>query len=242
MPKTFILNGWLAQPDLNAFTRYDRTVRVEPKVMDICVRLAQSPGVVVSKRELLDSVWPDAAVGEDALTRAISELRRALEDDARTPEVIETIPKRGYRLIAAIHANEVPPVRAQRKAAGVAIATFIVIGLVTAAAVWVWANRQTPRPGRLQTVSPLLLLAVFENGTGNPNLEPLVRGSIESELIRNHGLAFASKGRVANGLARMRRDAEPLTHVDTALELASGTPKSPRLSLAESTGPAMDLF
>ena len=84
MADPFVIDGWLAQPDLNTLSRGDRTVRVEPNVMEVCVRLAQS---AVSKSELLDSVWPGTNVGEDALTRAVSELRRALDDDARQPEL-----------------------------------------------------------------------------------------------------------------------------------------------------------
>jgi TolB-like protein/Tfp pilus assembly protein PilF len=70
--------------------------------MGVLVCLAQHAGNPVSKDELLQEVWPDTFVTEDALKRCISELRRVLEDDARQPQVIETIPKRGYRLIAAV--------------------------------------------------------------------------------------------------------------------------------------------
>ena len=110
MAQHFRLASWIVDPDRNTFTGNGRTVKVEPKIMEVCVRLAQAPGSVVSKGELLESVWQDISVGEDALTRAISELRRALEDDARNPRIVETIPKRGYRLIAAVEvaASEAP--------------------------------------------------------------------------------------------------------------------------------------
>jgi len=70
--------------------------------MAVLVCLAQHAGAPLSKDELLSEVWPDTFVSEDVLKRCISELRRALEDDAREPQVIETIPKRGYRLIAPV--------------------------------------------------------------------------------------------------------------------------------------------
>ena len=57
---------------------------------------------VTSKEELLKAVWPDTFVTDDALTHCISDLRRVFEDDAREPRVIQTIPKRGYRLVAPV--------------------------------------------------------------------------------------------------------------------------------------------
>jgi TolB-like protein/Tfp pilus assembly protein PilF len=71
-------------------------------MMEVLVYLAQNQRVVVSKEQLMRVVWPDTFVTDDVLTRCISELRRALEDDPKEPSFIETIPKRGYRIIAQI--------------------------------------------------------------------------------------------------------------------------------------------
>jgi len=70
--------------------------------MDVLVCLAEHAGAPVSKEELLQTVWPNTYVTNDVLKGAISDLRRALDDNARQPRVIETIPKRGYRLIAPV--------------------------------------------------------------------------------------------------------------------------------------------
>ncbi len=69
--------------------------------MQVLVRLAQQPGQVVSREQLLAAAWADTFVTDDVLKRSI-ELRRALGDDARQPVYIETIPKGGYRLIAPV--------------------------------------------------------------------------------------------------------------------------------------------
>jgi TolB-like protein/Tfp pilus assembly protein PilF len=69
--------------------------------MEVLVCLADHSGKTVSKEELLQTAWQDTFVSDAALTHCISELRRVFEDDAREPHIIETIPKRGYRLIAA---------------------------------------------------------------------------------------------------------------------------------------------
>jgi len=70
--------------------------------MQVLVCLAEHTGEPVSKEELMKTVWPDTFVTDDVLTRSVSELRRVFEDDAKDPRVIQTIPKRGYRLLAAV--------------------------------------------------------------------------------------------------------------------------------------------
>jgi TolB-like protein/DNA-binding winged helix-turn-helix (wHTH) protein len=87
---------------LNSISQNGTTARVEPKVMEVLVCLASQPGEVVPKDSILKTVWRDTFVSEDVLTRSISELRRVLKDDARDSRVIETIPKRGYRLVAPV--------------------------------------------------------------------------------------------------------------------------------------------
>ena len=98
----FRLGDWLVQPDLNRVTGSDGEVRLEPRVMLVLVRLAAVPGEVVSRDILLDEVWEGTFVGEESLTRAISDLRRAFGDDARNPAYIETIRQKGYRLVADV--------------------------------------------------------------------------------------------------------------------------------------------
>jgi len=111
----FTLGEWLVQPQLNRLSRSDGDdVQLEPKMMDVLVRLAQSPGEVVSRNALIDAVWPEVFISESVLTRAIAGLRRALGDDARKPRFIETIAKRGYRLIA----GPVPPPAARASESG----------------------------------------------------------------------------------------------------------------------------
>jgi TolB-like protein/DNA-binding winged helix-turn-helix (wHTH) protein len=93
---------WLVRPSCNTVSQNGASTRLEPKVMGVLVCLASQPGETLSKETILKTVWPDTFVTEDVLTHSISELRRVFEDDARRPRVIETIPKRGYRLVAAI--------------------------------------------------------------------------------------------------------------------------------------------
>lgn len=83
------------------------TVRLEPKVMEVLAVLARYSGHVVSRDELLDAVWPGAVVTENTLSRCIYQLRENLgrvaqKEGGTTRELIETLPKRGYRLTIAI--------------------------------------------------------------------------------------------------------------------------------------------
>jgi adenylate cyclase len=101
----FRVGPWLVAPSLNSISCKGTTVRLEPKVMEVLVCLAQHAGETLSKETLFKTVWPDTFVTDDVLTHSISELRRAFEDDPREPRFIQTIPKRGYRLVAPVNAT-----------------------------------------------------------------------------------------------------------------------------------------
>jgi len=98
--KPFYLEEIRIEPERNRVERRDRTVSLEKRVMDLLVVLAERPGEVRSREELLDRVWSDREVTEESLTNAVSQLRQGLGDSARSPRFVETIPKRGYRLLA----------------------------------------------------------------------------------------------------------------------------------------------
>lgn len=96
------VGDWEVDPALNELRRGGETVRLEPKAVEVLRYLAERPGEVVGRESLLSAIWAGVVVGDDALTQAIIKLRRALGDDAHSPRYIETISKRGYRLIAAV--------------------------------------------------------------------------------------------------------------------------------------------
>jgi DNA-binding winged helix-turn-helix (wHTH) protein len=96
------------EPTLDRIFRDGREVRLRPRAMDVLTVLALASGKLVPKRELIDEVWRTEYVGDHALTQVIAELRAALGDDARNPTFIENIPRRGYRLVAAVRPVEDP--------------------------------------------------------------------------------------------------------------------------------------
>jgi adenylate cyclase len=120
MTREFRVGDWLVEPDLNRISRTETTVAIEPKVIEVLVFLAENPGEVAAKRDILRAVWHDTYVSEDVLLYAISELRKAFGDDARRPHVIETIPRRGYRLIAPVSRSA-----AESKQPSIAVLAFV---------------------------------------------------------------------------------------------------------------------
>ncbi len=81
------------------------STRVEPKAMAVLVELAKAAGETVSRATLISAVWGHRFVTDDVLTRCISQLRKALNDTPKGSRYLETVPKRGYRLVATILAS-----------------------------------------------------------------------------------------------------------------------------------------
>ena len=116
MRDDFRVGPWLVRPSLNNVSQNGTSVRIEPKVMEVLVCLASQPGELVPKETILKKVWPDTFVSDDVLIRSVSELRRVFEDDAREPRVIETIPRKGYRVVAPVQAIPVSEQETERAA------------------------------------------------------------------------------------------------------------------------------
>ena len=95
----FELAGVEVNPETLRIHRDNQIERIEPKTMQVLLTLAAQAGEVVTREALEREVWAGRIVSHDALTNSIAKLRRALGDDRRRPRFIETIPKRGYRLI-----------------------------------------------------------------------------------------------------------------------------------------------
>jgi DNA-binding winged helix-turn-helix (wHTH) protein len=98
----FRLDDRLVFPELNISVSKGASDHVVPKVMQLLVELARQPGELLSKAQILEKVWPGLFVCDDVVANAVSLLRRALGDEAKCPTLIQTIPKRGYRVLCAV--------------------------------------------------------------------------------------------------------------------------------------------
>jgi TolB-like protein/DNA-binding winged helix-turn-helix (wHTH) protein/Flp pilus assembly protein TadD len=205
MDGNFRVGAWLVEPSLNAVSRDDRTVHLEPKVMAVMVCLAENQGELVSKEKLLQSVWPDTFVTDDVLKRSISELRRVFEDDARDPRVIQTIAKRGYRLITPVvregesgtsaGARVYPAVKAGSKARLLFLATSSGIALL--AAVYFFSLPDYRLWRGLKPLRVMLAVLPFENLTGDPKREFFGDGLTEEMITQLGSLNHDQLGVIA---------------------------------------------
>jgi TolB-like protein/DNA-binding winged helix-turn-helix (wHTH) protein/Tfp pilus assembly protein PilF len=188
-------------------------VRLRPQALDVLMQLARRPGQMLPRDELLHRVWPGVVVTDDSLVQAISDLRRALGDDG--PRLIQTVPRRGYRLV--VPAPEAEPAiqhadsDAEEPASGFGtrpsgtrrMAAWITAGFVLAAVTfWAsshWLPAKAPvDPSSLAATPDRPPIAVLDfrdadspTGSSPTQSEALARGFAEdlaSQLARNADL------------------------------------------------------
>lgn len=177
----FRLEGLVVHPRTGRVVGPGSEVRLEPRLMAVLEVLARTPGELVTRHELLSSVWPGGEVYDEALTQCVYQLRQQLlsaggDDEYRN--LISTVPKRGYILKGRVEDNaeasrdqEVVAGVEPNGAAGATAARrrliFAVLGLVMAlAALWAivqWRSPAEPVPGEFRAktlaVLPFLPLA-----------------------------------------------------------------------------------
>ncbi len=182
----FQLAGYRVDPAALRVSAAGVENRLEAKAMQVLLYLSEHAGRVVPRAELEARLWPGRIVTEDAVTNAIAKLRKALGDDARHPRVIETVPKRGYRLIA-----EVAPLpealgrsgrggsdSAYRPRPGVASWALALLSLLLVlGAGWWWLARTGPPPAK-----PAVAVLPFANLGPSPEQDYFANG-ITADLI-----------------------------------------------------------
>ena len=212
----FHVGDWLAEPSLNRLTSGSSVRRIRPQLMDMLVTLASHHGCVVSKETLLAEVWPDRFIAEPGLVRCIAELRQELGDDSREPTYIETIAKRGYRLVAPVewvdergsrgHESAVRPPGGEAAAPGERrrwsmLRRIAVVGGVAGVAVVLAAIAASRRPlARQDTV-----VLAFENATGDEVLNEALPLALAIQLEQSPYLHVLPEARVAETLSLMKR-------------------------------------
>jgi TolB-like protein/DNA-binding winged helix-turn-helix (wHTH) protein/tetratricopeptide (TPR) repeat protein len=103
------IGDWIADPQTDTISRRGETQKLEPRTMRLLLRLAETPGDVLSVDQMLSEVWHGVVVGPASVYQAISQLRRTLGDSDAAPSYLSTVPRKGYRLIAAVSPVDSPP-------------------------------------------------------------------------------------------------------------------------------------
>lgn len=120
------LGSWLYTPSVGVLEQNSNRIRLPAKQSTLLNLLLENAGQVLSKEQLVAELWQGKIVNDDALARLVAELRNAFDDSASDPKYIETIPKRGYRLVCSVEKSNHKNVR--WLAVGVAIIAISSLG------------------------------------------------------------------------------------------------------------------
>ena len=101
-PKFYEFLGFHLDVSQKALTRNGEMILISRKALDLLLYLVQNRGRILEKNELMEALWPDSFVEESNLSHQIFVLRKALGDDQNGNSFIQTIPKRGYKFVAAV--------------------------------------------------------------------------------------------------------------------------------------------
>ena len=189
----FTVADWTVEPAFTRIIYKGEITRLEPRVMDVLVYLADRPGQLVTRGELEESVWKGTIVSYDALTGAIQKLRKAFKDDSRRPRIIETLSKKGYRLVAPVEPLDTQqaqqqssddgagiPVRYRRQIGWLVIFTTLLIS--AGALTWYTAPDQPDHEVASGTAINSIVVLPFDNLSGSPEQEYFSDGMTD-ELI-----------------------------------------------------------
>ena len=195
----FSLGDWEVQPLLGQIIGSSGAVHVEPKIMDVLVALASRPGEVIERDDLMNEVWGGRAQSDEPLNRCIASLRRILNDSRAAPEYVETIPKRGYRLVAPVKAHAMSgrsqpshPIaefwrrRLFRREAVYAVVAVLIVGL------GVWFVLRPPD----NSATPVTLAVLPFANLSDDSDEPISDGlsvEIMTRLARVEGLIVVAR-------------------------------------------------
>ena len=100
--QTIKIGEFLLNTELSTLYKGSQEFSIEPKLLELLLLFCNKPNQVVSREDILISIWNNAIVTDNAINKMIANLRKLLCDSPKTPKYIQTVPKRGYRLICAV--------------------------------------------------------------------------------------------------------------------------------------------
>jgi DNA-binding winged helix-turn-helix (wHTH) protein len=142
----FTVGQWTVEPDRLKISDSRQSIVLQPRVMAVLQYLVAHAGQVVSHEALIAAVWEGRVVEDGAVYQTLAKLRKKLGDDPHQPRYIETIPTKGYCLIASVGPAPSPnepveaeverPALAQRSMVGLAIVVVIIVSILAGLVAW----------------------------------------------------------------------------------------------------------
>ncbi len=221
---------FILDPEAGRLLEGGRVIPLAPKPFETLHYLAERRGRVIPKSELMEKLWPETFVTDDVLVQSVVDIRRALGDHAKTPQYIETIPRRGYRFLAEVRVhegsaqlevhdpkpgsgpNESAPIPLEANSAprrlwvGLALAALAAVAIATP---WLRGNRQAtsalaPEPGSLVVMPVLVEEPAPQSGWLRQGLAEMIR----TQLGQTPGMQVVARHRLAAALADAGFDEE----------------------------------
>ena len=216
----FQLGEWTVHPDSCRLVGVAGEVKLEPKVMKVLVCLAGQPGKVISREQLEEMAWAGTVVGYDAVSGSVIKLRKALGDNSKSPRYIETISKKGYRLIAKVGdvgetagpTTVTHPSKHKRH--------LFIAAVVAVIAMLVWTvmdnHEEPPPPAAVVDATPSVAVLPFKNISPEPGQDYFSDG-LTDDIITD--LSRAGSLRVIARQSTYHYKNRPFTLDDVAREL-----------------------
>jgi DNA-binding winged helix-turn-helix (wHTH) protein/tetratricopeptide (TPR) repeat protein len=219
----------------------EERVRIPPKAFDVLRYLVENPDRLVTQDELLEALWPDTYVNPEVLRKYILDVRKILGDRPDRPEFIETLPKRGYRFVAAVADDGgAEPLPASAPAVSAAATEFpgrespasavtasthalswrMLAGIATVLVAlglcaWVYFSRRALG----LTEKDSVVLADFANSTNDPIFDDTLKTALNISLRQSPFLNVLPDSEVATTLELMTRPAGTKLTPEVAREL-----------------------
>jgi eukaryotic-like serine/threonine-protein kinase len=186
-------------------------VRIQPQPLKVLCVLVSRAGQVVTREELRQELWGNETYVdfEQGLNYCIRQIRAVLGDEAQTPRYIETVPRRGYRLLAPVEAMGTAPPEAGSAATGKRLRNSLLAAAAVALAVVGGLSLWVLREHSVFSFSPRdsVLIADFENHTGDPRLDDALETAFLISLRQSRQANVFPQARLASVLQRMGKSA-----------------------------------
>lgn len=218
-------------PEKELLLRDGETVAITPKTFQILLVLMRHSKEIVTKEDMLKTVWPDTFVEEANLTRNIFLLRKALGETPQDHQYVVTVPGRGYRfaeevqlvperelsIVAASHAKVEVEVKETRDWRWFALAGVLLVTIAAGAFRWF------VHPSPVLTEKDTVVLADFANSTGDPVFDDTLREGMAVQLEQSPYLTVLSDQRIQQTLRLMAEPAGTRLSPEIAWDICERT-------------------